>query len=234
VAETPLAVLGEHRDTPVNIELHTCIRERLPVAIVDITARVFPRDPEPGLNPYPSHGALLSHLLLHAAGNVCSRSARLMHLHDIALLARGMRPADWSCLRHGDACWWSLPPLRLIARYYPDAIPAVVLAELAHECPPLLRMVSRRHTLTHVSCSDLLLHAFPGFEWSRSPREAVCFIAGRIRPTAEMNRERTDMVSTQLWLRNQDWVVAGQGKRILTWLTRRVPRMDIMYAVRLA
>ncbi|TAM94036.1 MAG: hypothetical protein EPN40_12365, partial [Rhodanobacteraceae bacterium] len=80
---TPPAVLGEHRDTPVNIELHTRIRERLPVSVIDITERIRPRNREPGLNPYPSRGALLAHLLLHAAGNICGRSLRLMHLHDI-------------------------------------------------------------------------------------------------------------------------------------------------------
>jgi len=36
---TPPAVLGEHRDTPVNIELHTRIRECLPVSVVDITEK---------------------------------------------------------------------------------------------------------------------------------------------------------------------------------------------------
>ena len=60
--------LGEHRDTPINIELHTRIQERLPVARVDITERILPFDHQPGLNPYPSNGALMSHLLLHAAG----------------------------------------------------------------------------------------------------------------------------------------------------------------------
>ncbi|HZY32693.1 MAG TPA: nucleotidyltransferase family protein, partial [Rhodanobacter sp.] len=39
----PFAGLGEHRDTPVNIELHTRIQERLPVTAVDITARIYPR-----------------------------------------------------------------------------------------------------------------------------------------------------------------------------------------------
>ncbi len=230
----PPDVLGEHRDIPVNIELQTRICERLPVSVVDITSRIHPREPVPGLNPYPSRSALLAHLLLHAAGNVCSRSARLMHLHDIALLARGMRPEDWAFLRQGNVCWWALPPLRLIARYYGDVVPATVLADLAHACPPLLRTVSRHHTLTRVSCCDLLLHAFPGLEWSRGPRDALRFVVGRIRPSAETTRERTDLVRTQLWLKNQDWVVAGQGKRILTWLTRRVPRMDVMYAVRAA
>ena len=127
----PFAGLGEHRDTPVNIELHTHIRERLPVSMVDISARIQPRTPQPGLNPYPSNGALMSHLLLHAAGNMCGRSLRLLHLHDIALLAAHMAAGDWDALWDGDAAeppWWALPPLQLVARHYPEVIPAAVPA----------------------------------------------------------------------------------------------------------
>jgi hypothetical protein len=230
----PPAVLGEHRDTPVNIELHTRVRERLPVSAVDITARILQRGAGPGLNPYPSRSALLAHLLLHAAGNICGRSLRLLHLHDIALLARRMTPDDWDFLSDGRAFWWALPPLQLVARYYRDAVPAAVLSSLARDCPLPLRMVSRRQTLTRVSCSELWLHAFPGIEWSRNPFDAVRFVAGRIRPSAQRRRERSDMASAQLWLRDRDWVTATQTRRILTWLTRKVPRMDVIYVVRLA
>ena len=230
----PPAVLGEHRDTPVNIELHTHIRERLPVSVVDITGRIGPHEPEPGLNPYPSRGALLAHLLLHAAGNICGRSLRLMHLHDIALLARSLQPEEWVFLWNAGACWWALPPLRMVARYYESAIPDNVLAALARDCPPLLRMISRRQTLTRASCSELWLHAFPGLEWSRSLPEAARFIAGRIRPSAEKKRERADMTRTQLWLHDNGWVTATQSRRILTWMARRVPRMDAMHVVRMA
>lgn len=233
-AGTAPATLGEHRDTPINIELHSHIREQLPVSVIDISDWIHPRNPEPGSNPYPSRSALLAHLLLHAAGNICGRSLRLMHLHDIALLARAMQPEEWVFLWQGGACWWALPPLQLAAAYYPGAIPDVVPATLARDCPPLLRMVARHQTLTKVSCSELWLHAFPGLEWSRSVRDAVRFVAGRIRPSAEKKRERADMTRTQLWLHDGDWVTATQRKRILTWLIRKVPRMDMMYVVRMA
>lgn len=231
---TPPAVLGEHRDTPVNVELHTRIRECLPVSVVDITERIRARKPEPGLNPYPSRAALLAHLLLHAAGNICGRSLRLMHLHDIALLARSMQPEEWVFLWQDGACWWALPPLQLTAAYYPGAIPDAVPATLARDCPPLLRMVSRHQTLTKTSCSELWLHAFPGLEWSRDVRDAARFIAGRIHPSAEKRRERADMTRTQLWLHDEGWVTATQRRRIFTWLIRKVPRMDTMYVVRMA
>ncbi|MBT2144022.1 MULTISPECIES: nucleotidyltransferase family protein [unclassified Rhodanobacter] len=232
----PFAGLGEHRDTPVNIELHTGIRERLPVSMADITARIYPRTPRPGLNPYPSNGALMSHLLLHAAGNMCGRSLRLLHLHDIARLAMRLSASDWEVLwaDAGAPPWWALPPLRLAACHYPEAIPAAVLARLERDCPLLLRAISRRQSLTRVSCSELWLHAFAGIEWSRSLGEAGRYLRNRASPPDEARRERADMARTQLWLQGQGWVTSPHRRRVLTWLTRPVPRMDIMYAVRAA
>lgn len=233
----PVAGLGEHRDTPVNIELHARIQERLPISTVDISERMHPREPRPGLNPYPSSGALMSHLLLHAAGNICGRSLRLMHLNDISLLATRMTASDWDVLWDepaGGAPWWALPPLRLVERYYRHAVPATVLSRVERDCPPLLRALSRRWTLTGMSCSELWLHGLAGIEWCRSPRELGRYLHHRISPPQEAVRERADMVRTQLWLQGQSWVTAGHGRRVLTWLTRPVPRMDMLYAVRAA
>ncbi|MGH8158785.1 MAG: nucleotidyltransferase family protein [Rhodanobacter sp.] len=234
----PFAGLGEHRDTPVNIELHTRIQERLPVAAVDITERIYPQQPQPGLNPYPSFGALMNHLLLHAAGNICNRSLRLLHVNDIALLSARMSAGDWNVLwdeHAADSPWYALPPLLLVARYYTDAVPADVLARLKPDCHPLLRMVSHRQTLTQASCSELWLRAFHGIEWSRSVRDIRHYLMTRIRPTQEANQERDDMLRTQLWLhQGPNWVGLSHGRRILTWLTQPVPRMDTMFAVRAA
>jgi hypothetical protein len=233
----PVGGLGEHRDTPINIELHTRIQERLPVSAVDITERIYPQQPTPGLNPYPSNGALMNHLLLHAAGNICGRSLRLLHMNDIALLAKRMTAGDWDVLwdeHAADAPWWALPPLRLVARYYRRAIPDGVLARLEHDCHPLLRRISRHQTLTQVSCSELWLHALAGIEWSRSLREVGHYVRNRVRPPQEAVKERADMVRTQLWLQGQNWVRQKQGRRILTLLTQQVPRMDTLYVVRAA
>lgn len=233
----PVAVLGEHRNTPVNIELHTRIQERLPVSAIDITGRIYPREPVAGLNPYPSNGALMSHLLLHAAGNICGRSLRLLHLNDIALLATRMTEVDWNVLwdeQATDPSWWALPPLRMLARYYPGAIPDVVLTRHEHDCQPLLRTISRHQTLTQVSCSELWLHTLAGIEWSRSIREVAHYIRNRVRPPQEAVKERADMIRTQLWLQGQSWIRQTQVRRILTLLTHQVPRMDTLYVVRAA
>ncbi|KTF36536.1 nucleotidyltransferase family protein [Xanthomonas vesicatoria] len=231
-----VAGLGEHRDAPINIELHTRIQERLPLRSVDITARIWPERPQPGLNPYPSTGALMCHLLLHAAGGICHRSIRLMHLHDLALLATRMGPRDWQELWDDPAVspWWALPPLLLLQRYYRAVVPAAVMARLHAQCPRLLRMRAARLTLTTASCSNLWLSALPGIEWSGSLREAREYLHQRVVPSAESRKERADMLQTQLWLQDQPWVRQTQARRLMTRLTRPVPRTDTLYVVRAA
>ena len=87
--------LGEHADSPINIEVHTRIAEQLPVTAVDITRFLVPPAAHSGINEYPSPAALMLHLLLHAAGNMRARALRLIQLHDIALLARRLGSRDW-------------------------------------------------------------------------------------------------------------------------------------------
>ncbi|QNK01298.1 nucleotidyltransferase family protein [Dyella telluris] len=234
---TDVPSFGEHRDTPVNIELHTRIQERLPVATVDITHWVYPRHPVPGLNPYPSLGALMSHLLLHAAGNICNRSMRLIHLHDISLLASRMMRSEWLVLwgeGTREPAWWAIPPLLLVSRYYTGAVPPSLLYELEQECHATLRYASRRLSLTQVSCSELWLHAWSGIEWARSSREIGQYVLSRVRPSPEARQQRADMLKTQLWLQNSRWVSSGQFRRAIAWLTKPVPRTDTMYVVRAA
>jgi len=56
----------------------------------------------------------------------------------------------------------------------------------------------------------------------------------RIRPTEEARKERADMLRTQFWLKGQPWVRQKHVRRMLTALTRPVPRMDTLYVVRAA
>ncbi|MDB5971985.1 MAG: hypothetical protein JWQ90_4435 [Hydrocarboniphaga sp.] len=234
---SPSPELGEHRDNPINVELHTRVQERLPISTVDISAQIFPRSPRPGLNRYPSRAALMTHLLLHAAGNVRGRGLKLLQLHDIALLASRMRESDWDELRRAGVdgrLWWALPPLRLIARYRSSAIPRDLLGLIEPTCPWLLRLHSRHQTLTSVSCSKLWIEAFPGIEWSRSAAEMCEYLARRIRPSAEAIKERADSARTQLYMSEQAWARLSQSRRMLRWLLVQSPRLDTMFVVRAA
>ena len=113
---------GEHEAYPVKIDLHTRIAERLPLNETEITGLIFPTEHRAGLNPYSSSTALLLHLLLHAAGNMCNRTLRLMHLHDLALLTAKMTADEWQLFlatAAPGALWWALPPLELLNRHQP-------------------------------------------------------------------------------------------------------------------
>src|SRR5665213_309997 len=123
--EAPVAAaFGEHADNAMKIELHTRIREILPLHEIELTQLIFARALQPGINDYPSKSALMAHLLLHASGAMVFRALRLINLHDIACLSARMTNDDWDeFLENGNArnkkLWWAFPPLYLAARYYP-------------------------------------------------------------------------------------------------------------------
>jgi Uncharacterised nucleotidyltransferase len=233
----PTAGFGENVANPIKIELHTRIAERLPAFAIDIAALASPRQSHPGINDYPSIASLMTHLLLHAAGNMRARALRLLQLHDIAQLAPRMGHQDWDDLLTGLAgdrgVWWTLPPLTLAARYYPTVIPREVISAVEPACPWLLGQRARRHQLADVSWSNLRIQAFPGIEWSRTPREALSFIMSRLKPgrAALADLER---VAQQEWAARIPWYGLSHRRRILRWIFSRPPRVQTMWSVRLA
>ena len=230
--------LGEHADRPIKIDLHTRIAERLPLNTADVSELMFPPAPHPGLNGYPSAVALFTHLLLHAAGSMVERALRLIQLHDLALLAGRMREDDWAQLLairgHDRALWWAVPPLELLARYYPQAVPAAILAALRPDCPRALRGVSRRQTISEVSFSTLRIEAFPGIAWSTSISEKLSYVLARVIPSRELLDKRVAVRSEQAWAARNSWSEMSHGRRILKWLSGHPPRPPAMHAVRTA
>ena len=230
--------LGEHADNYLKIELHERIAEKLPSRLTDITDSIYPQAPHPGLNTYQSTAALMTHLLFHAAGSMAFRCLRMVHLHDIGLVASRMARSDWDELvnhsENSKKLWWGLPPLQLAARYYPKSIPATVLAALAKRCPRLLRHVSRRTVVSDVSLSYPWIEAFPGILWSRSLGEVAEHIGGRIWPNKEMLRMRAKLVETELAATATQWGRMPQWQRACRWLTSRPLRVDTLHAVRMA
>jgi len=235
---TTIAGLGEHAENPIKIELHTAIRERLPVAEIDITGLVFPSAPHAGFNAYPSAVSLMAHLLLHAAGNMRANALRLIQLHDIALFAPRLAPHDWeelvSVRTENRELWWAMPPLKLTSRYYPAAIPPSVIARLGRGCPWLLQRRCEKLRLTDVSWSNMWVEAFPGVEWCRSPQEAAKFVISRLRPSGERELEAQHLVARHPGASVIPWYGISQRARILRWLISRPPRVQTMVAVRAA
>jgi Uncharacterised nucleotidyltransferase len=232
------AGLGEHAENHLKVELHARISERLPLRITDVTDSVYPHTPHPGLNAYPSKAALMIHLLIHAAGSMAFRALRLVNLHDIALVSARMAGSDWDELLKQSAStnspWWALPPLQLTARYYPQAVPADVLAALSTHCPWTLRRVVRHYSVSDVSLSFPWIEAFPGIAWSRSVAEVVEYIGGRIWPDTESLRQRDLRVKTDFVASQTQWCELSQGRRLLRWMTSRPLRVETLHAVRMA
>jgi hypothetical protein len=232
------AILGEHSNNGVKIELHERICERLPLRITDVSEQVFPPLPLPGLNGYPSRASLMIHLLLHAAGSMAFQSLRLLHLHDLAQLSSQMSDEDWHQVlgagERGDRPWWAFPPLKLTSRYFPSKVPAWVLTALANECPYLLERTARRRTLCEVSYSHLWVDAFPGMEWSGSLRELLRYAASRLRPSADHIAFRAHTANSEAWAMQGQWSRLTQGRRILQWITSRPTRPVTMHVIRAA
>ena len=229
---------GEHIDNPIRIELHTSIRDFLPVSEMDITRFVFPGAACAGLNDYPSVAALMMHLLLHAAGNMRAHALRYIQLHDIARLAARFVRSDWEALLsarpNGQPLWWAVPPLLLTARYFPAAIPAFVTARLGLECPWWLGKIARRQLLTDVSWSNIHAQALPGIEWSRTPLDALRFITGRIWPSPEARWELKHFAASHPGASEVPWYGISQAARILRWIFFNPPRVQTLLSVRAA
>src|SRR6185295_2767672 len=88
-----------------------------------------------------SPAALLHHLAVHASSDTIARRLRLLHLHDIALVARTLDDTSWRQI----LAWAGAqrearliyPALAFTSRYYP-VIPAAALRELRAGLPPAL------------------------------------------------------------------------------------------------
>ena len=235
IDETAPAELGEHSNNSVKIELHERICEKLPWRLTDVSESIFPVQPCPGLNTYPSNGSLMRHLLLHAAGSMAFQGLRILQLHDIALLSARMSETDWNEIvtsnPRGARMWWAFPPLELMARYYESSVPARVLAALHDECSHFLRARAMRKSLVEASYSYLWVKALPGIEWSQSIFEMLGYAASRVRPEAKHIAYRERVAKTEVWAKQDQWSSMSQSRRILRWLTSRQTRPTTMHAI---
>jgi hypothetical protein len=231
-------MLGEHADSPIKIELHTRIAERLPVTEVEITQFVLSPTMQGGLNPYPSLGSLMIHLLLHAAGNMRARALRLIQLHDISLLAARFSSNDWAeflaTFANDRSIWWAYAPLMLTAQYYPRVIPPDVIERLRLDSPLLLSRFVRHQRLTAVSWSNIRIEAFPGLEWSRTLPEAFKFIRSRIWPSREARQELKEGAAQIPNSSSIPWYGLAHPTRILRWVFSKPPRVQTLLSIRAA
>jgi Uncharacterised nucleotidyltransferase len=232
------AMLGEHADNPIKVDLHHRISERLPLSPTDLTDIVFPPHAQPGLNAYPCAAALLAHVLAHAAGAMTHRGLRLIQLCDISRLARSLTVADWKELVRwhgaGRRLWWAAPPLTLTARYFPNSIPDDVLDRLGRGCPWTLRQAVHRRKLADFSYSHLYIDPIPGLIWTRSPAQALRYLGSRILPGGEQRAQMRVVSQSGPWSAEPRWHRQSQVRRILQWLSSRPTRTETLQPVRAA
>ncbi|MCV2438634.1 nucleotidyltransferase family protein [Paucibacter sp. DJ2R-2] len=231
---------GEHEHNPIKIELHEAVREPLPLREVDITAGLLSPGAKPGLNPYSSLAALMRHLLMHAAGNLCVRSVRLIQLHDIAQLAERMSTADWNealaPANDGRAAWWALPVLTLTQQLFPLQFPKPMTARLTPSivaasaaCPPWLRRACGGWQLADVSLSRLDIPLLPGIEWSHGPADALGLAWRRLHPPEQAATAM--MLQGQHSLASSDWTRRPHWRKALSFVLGAQPRAQTLYSM---
>lgn len=233
---------GEHAVNPVKVELHTSVMERLPVQEVAITSQLQVSAFRPGLNRYPSPAALMRHLLLHAAGNLCGHGIRLIQLHDLALLSPQMSDRDWeealAIASDGRPAWWALPPLSLAARLFPDAI-AQAQVRRAHAlvgaaCPASLLRAIPRYRLDEVSLSGFRIPALPGLAWTRGTAEALTFARMRLHPGREYLQQIRRASAASHAFAAFAWTARPRWQKALRFLIGAPPRVTALYSLQRA
>jgi hypothetical protein len=216
----------------VKIDLHTRLAER--IASREFTLADDALAAVPGVRGYASRLQLLRHLLLHAAGNMSTRSARAIQLHDIARVSAQLEPAEWSQFRSDpwEQRWCFYPPLLLVSRYFPGVIDRDALAELAATCPSMLARVVKRQTLTDVSMSDPRQMALPELAWCTSMGTFLRYAQLRLLPGRARTEGLRRLADTEGFGRGHRWFKMSQPARIATWLFRKPMRPATLYAVR--
>jgi len=233
---------GEHAANAIKIELHTSVMERLPVREVAITSQVLPRAARPGLTAYPSRAALMRHLLLHAAGNLCAHGIRLIHLHDLAVLAGRLGEGDWdealAPASDGLPAWWAIPPLELAMRLFPDHWPqaamARALAAARAACPAPLLAAVQRYRLDDVSLSAFRIPMLPGVMWSHSATEVWACARTRLYPGHEAMRQNRRAAAAMHVFASAAWTHRPRWQKALRFLLGAPPRVTTLYSLQRA
>ena len=114
------------------------------------------------------------------------------------------------------------------------SIPPHLLASLDKDCPWLLGRRARRQQLTDVSWSNIHVEAFPGLEWSRTPREALLFMSSRVWPSREARSELREGAAQIPGSAAIPWYGISHRARILRWVFAKPPRVQTLLSVRAA
>jgi hypothetical protein len=150
---------GEHPDNPRSLDLHTRLAEQFWNIRYDLTDRAWSDSSCGELLSQPAQlmrpELLLHHLAIHTSCDMIARRVRLLHLHDIALVASEVDTAGWEAMlahaRSRREERFVYPALAMTSRHYP-IVPETVLQALRPGVPQAL--------LRHLQTSDLDQHSY--------------------------------------------------------------------------
>lgn len=175
---------GEHPANPRSLDLHTELFEGFWGIRYDLSDQVW-ASAEPGrLLGHAALGmparVLLQHLVAHAVSDMIARRVRLLHLHDIALVAARVDQRGWEQLvsaaqvRREER--YVYPALQLASRYF-AGVPEQVLAALRPGVPAALRAVLDQHGIDQFSyCNSAPTSFAEKLAWYRPGRERLAAI----------------------------------------------------------
>lgn len=233
-ARGPERPFGEHAASPIKLELHTRILERLPLREAEISAALWPQ--QAGVQPYPSRADLMRHLLLHAAGNLCGHTLRLIQLVDLVCLGTQLDAGEWEQVLTPEA-WWAAPSLSLADRLFPGRLPLhemPAFQRAAQACPRRLQAWMREPCLDDVSASRWRTPWINGLAWAGSLAEVGTLVKRRVFPPTEHRAECGRLAAHQPWLTDTAWSRQTRWQRAARYLAGPPPRLQALYSVRLA
>ncbi|HEX9373938.1 MAG TPA: nucleotidyltransferase family protein [Roseiflexaceae bacterium] len=168
---------GEHPDNPRSIDLHIRLAEQFWGIQYDLTAEAW-ADSEPWAAARRLRPAgLLHHLAVHASSDAIARRLRLLHLHDIALVARDVDRSGWERIvasaRSRREERMVYPALLLASRSYP-AMPGWALAALRGGVPSdLLRYLDATQLDQLSFCNQAPTRPADKLRWFRPGHERI-------------------------------------------------------------
>jgi hypothetical protein len=181
---------GEHPDNPRSLELHVRVAEQFWGIRYDLTSETWAGSAPGTLLGAEAQvsrpAALLHHLAVHASSDAIARRLRLLHLHDIALVAAQVGRAGWEQIARAAQARREerlvYPALLLASRYYP-IIPADVLATLRAGVPLALLRHLDESGIDHLSyCNTAPTTPAEKLCWFRPGRERIGAIRHMLIP----------------------------------------------------
>jgi len=231
---------GEHPNNPRSLDLHFRLGEQFWGLRYDLSDVAW-QESAPGTllgieTQLMRPAALFHHLAVHASSDAIARRIRLLHLHDLALVAQALDAADWERI-----LGWAhaqreqrliYPALAFVGRYY-QAVPEAVLHELrAGMSPALLRFLDSNHIDRFSYCNTAPSALSERLIWFQPGREQLVALRHMLLPDVD---EITTWYPSLARPALLPLAYARYGVEMVGWNVRRAlggPRRKLAYEYR--